>query len=287
MLIHLTNSMSYEMTTKSAHIINDIQYVPFDDDAYEKDSVQYMEKYHLSNEMLLKPLTTVCQTYFKSDRISRLFRYMMSDMKYSVIKHILPKKSVPLEFHVSDDFFLFISTRKCIVSNKENEIIVMEALDALLVKNDVIFVDPFDKDESFVLFEMALNTPTFSIENIIEYQYYSGQELDEMIGNPDWFLGVFVRDVETPIWKTMFYYAMSSIRATFLSFVNEENEEKYRVNREKVATLFSRIDHHIRENTDYNTVREDIMDRLSNLSTFLSKKYCDTFYIDTDSEDEK
>jgi hypothetical protein len=287
MLIHLTNSMPYEMTKKSAHIINDIQYVPFDDDAYEEDSVQYMEKYHLSNEMLLEPLTTVCQSYFKSDKMARLFRYMMTDLKYSVVKHILPKKSVPLEFHISDDFFMFISTGKCIVTTN-TEIVVMKPLDALLVKNKTIFVDPFDKDESFVLFEITLNTPTFSIENIIEYQYYSGKELDEMIGNPDWFFAVFVRDVESPIWKTMFYYALSSIRAsfvTFVTFVNEKNEEKYRVDREKVATLFSRIDHHIREDTTYDNVRHDIMDRLTTLSTFLSEKYCDTFYIDTDSDE--
>jgi len=71
MLIHLTNSMSYDITKKSAQKINDIQYVPFDDDAYEEDSVQYMERYHLENEMLLQPLTTVCQSYFNSDRIAR------------------------------------------------------------------------------------------------------------------------------------------------------------------------------------------------------------------------
>jgi len=268
------------MIKKSAQEINDIQYVPFDDDAYEDDSVQYMQKYHLENEMLLEPLTSVCQSYFKSDKMARLFRYMMTDMPYSVIKHILPKKSPALEFHVSDDFFLFIATEKCIVSTTSNEIIVMKPLDALLLKNKTIFVDPFEKDKSFVLFEMELNTPTFCLQNIIEYQYYSGQELDEMITNPDWFLGVFLRDVETPIWRPTFYYALSSIRLAFDSF---EEEEKYRVAHEKVATLFSRIDHHIRDDT-YDNVRHDIMERLANLSTFLSEKYCDTFYVETDDE---
>ena len=282
MLIHFTNSMSNEMTKKSAQNMNDIQYVPFDDDAYEDDSVQYMERYHLENEMLLEPLTTVCQSYFKSDKMARLFRYMMTDMPYNVIKHILPKKSAPLEFHISDDFFLFIATEKCIVSTTSNEIIVMKALDALLLKNKTIFVDPYNKHDSFVLFEMELNTPTFCIQNILEYQYYSGQELDEMIANPDWFLGVFLRDIETPIWRPTFYYALSSIR---LSFDSYKEEEQYRVAREKVATLFSRIDHHIRDDT-YDNVRDDIMKRLADLSTFLSEKYCDTFYVDTESDDE-
>jgi len=50
--------------------------------------------------------------------------------------------------------------------------------------------------------------------------------------------------------------------------------------------LFSRIDHHIRENADYDKVRDDIMERLTVLSTFLSEKYCDTFYVDTESDDE-
>jgi len=211
---------------------------------------------------------------------------MMSDMKYSVIKHMLPKKSVPLEFHVNDDFFLFIATGKCIVStlslNEITENIVMEPLDALLLKNDTIFVTPFDKDESLVLFEMELNTPTFCIQNIIEYEYYSGHELDEMIGNPDWFLAVFLRDIETPIWRPTFYYALSSIRS---SFELCEEESVYRAAREKLATLFSRIDHHIRDDK-YDKVRDDITDRLTDLSKFLSKKYCDSFYIDTEDDEE-
>lgn len=281
MLIHLTNSMSLFTTMESAKLINDIQYVPFDDDAYEEDSVQYMARYHLENEILLEPLTTVCRSYFKSDRMARLFHYMMSDMKYSVIKHILPKKSCQLEFHVSDDFFLFIATAKCIVTTN-SEIVVMKTLDALLVKNDTIFVEPFDKDESFVLFEMELNTPTFCLQNILEYQHYSGQGLFEMIGNPDgWFLNVFLRDVETPIWRTMFYYALSSIRSSFDSY----DEEQFRSAHQKVATLFSRIDRHIHD-SQYDQVRDDIMERLSDLSTFLSEKYRDTFYIETESDDE-
>lgn len=279
MLIHLTNSMSPFTTTETARIINDIQYVPFDDDAYEDDSVQYMARYHLENEILLKPLTTVCQTYFKSDRMARLFLYMMTDMKYSVIKHILPIKSCQLEFHVSDDFFLFIATGECIVTTN-TEIVTMKPLDALLVKNDTIFVEPVNKDESFVLFEMELNTPTFCVQNILEYQYYSGQELFDMVSNPDWFLNVFLRDVESPIWRTTFYYALSAIRSSFSSY----EEKGYQVAHQKVVTLFSRIDHHIHQDIQYDKVRDDIMERLTDLSTFLSEKYY-TFYIETESDD--
>jgi hypothetical protein len=274
--------MSDDMTKETCLIINDIQYVPFEDDEYEDDSVQYMEKYHLSNEILLEPLTKVCQSYFKSDRMSRLFVYMMSDMKYSVIKHILPANSHQLEFHVGDDFFLFIATGKCIVTTN-TEIVVMKSLDALLVKNDTIFVESFDKDEPFVLFEMELNTPTFCVQNILEYQYYSGHELFEMIGNPDWFLRVFLNDVDSPIWQTTFYYALSAIRSSFDSY--NSNNDGYRLAHEKVATLFDRIDHHIRD-TQYDKVREDIMERLSEISTFVREKYYD-IHFDTESEDDE
>lgn len=280
MLIHLTNSMSHEMTTETSRIINDIQYVPFDDDAYEDDSVQYMEKYHLSNKILLEPLTIVCQSYFKSDRMDRLFRHM-DDMKYSVIKHILPTNSHQLEFHVGDDFFLFIATGKCIVTTN-TELVPMRALDALIVKNETIFVDSLDKDESFVLFEMELNTPTFCVQNILEYQYYSGHELDEMIDNPDWFLRVFLHDVDSPIWQTTFYYALSSIRSSFNSY--NLNNDGYRVAHEKLATLFNRIDSHIRDDS-FDKVREDIMERLSDISTFVREKYCD-MHFDTESDDD-
>jgi hypothetical protein len=269
-----------EQTTETSRIINDIQYVPFDDDAYEDDSVQYMEKYHLSNEILLEPLTTVCQSYFKSDKMARLFRYMMSDMKYSVIKHILPTNSRQLEFHVGDDFFMFIATGKCIVTTN-TEIVVMKALDALLLKNDTIFVEAFDKDEPFVLFEMELNTPTFCIQNILEYQYYSGHELFEMIDNPDWFFAVFLRDIESPIWRTTFYYALSAIRLSFNSY---NSSDGFRMAHEKVATLFDRIGSHIRDD-QYDKVREDIMERLSDISTFVREKYCD-MHFDTESDDE-
>ena len=279
--------ISNEGCQKDIQYIQDIQHVPFDDDEYELNNELYLDVYHSENEKILKNLTNIVHSYVKKDRISRIFRHTMENMeniKYQVIKHIIPPlKNYPLEFNITKDFYLFIATEKCTAKNmKTDEIISLEPYDALFVKDQTLtFTINKDIIEETFIFQLKLNTPVYSILRITDYSQYSGYFLDEIIINPEWFLRVFLYDIHDPHQQTIFYYVLSDIHYSFKEKeVYDENEEDLFITRYKYITaLFVKIEKYLNNvNETPIIIIDDIKKRLQDISSFIYKRYI--AYID-------